>query len=115
VRALVAQRDGARVGGQGGEDLGGQAGGEVEGQGRAGNGRCFGEGEELGEPEGEGEGGTGFEAVRGVVEVAEVGDVEFELAGDFLEIYCENSAESLEEGDIPLRPLGWRQCRSRTW
>lgn len=42
-------------------------------------------GEHFGEPQREGEGRAGFEGLGGiVVEVAEIGEVDFELAGNFL-------------------------------
>ena len=83
VGALVAEGDGAGVGLQGGDDGVGERGGQVEGQGRRVRGRG-GEGEELGQPEGQEEGRARLEALGRVVEVAEVGAVDFELAGDFL-------------------------------
>lgn len=84
VDALVAQGHGARVGAQGGHDGIGQAGRQVECQRGLGVLAGGGEGQHLGEPQGQAEGGARLEAAAVVVEVAEVGDVELEGAGDFL-------------------------------
>jgi len=87
VRALIAQRDGARVGLEGLHDFGGERSGGAHGYGGLGVFAGGGDGEHFGEPKGEGEVCAGFEGLGGVVvEVAEVGDVEFEFAGDFLEV-----------------------------
>lgn len=91
VRALVAQRYRAGVGLQGLGDLAGQRGreGQVDeglgvlvcGTGASG----VGQGEHFGEPQGQGELGAGLEGLGGVVvKVAEVGDLEIELAWNFL-------------------------------
>jgi hypothetical protein len=57
--------------------------------------------EHLGEPEREDEGGAGLEGCGGVVvEVAEVGSIVFEGAGDFLPSLA--SAWEEREMDVPL-------------